>query len=203
MPTAQKILNLLNREASSISELAARLGISRNSVYVQVTKMEAAGMIEVAGGESPKRVGKPAVRYRVAARHEDSFSAAYKPVLSGLVEAMRGRLAKEDRDRILQETGKILASASGLEPSLDLESDLDRALEAVNTLGAMAELSTDGGTPWIRCHTCPIATLVHQDASVCQLVASFFSAATDRPVEVRCRRKGTVVCGFSFGEREG
>ena len=199
MSTDQRILNLLNREDLSVSELAARLGVSRNSAYVQISKLESAGAVVKVRRETARRVGKPASRYRTAARHEDTFSTAYKPVLSSLVHAIGDRLSEEDRVCLLRDTGRRLARADGLAPTSDFDADLRRALDAVNELGAMAERVDSEQTPTIRCHTCPVATLVHKEPSVCSLVASFFSEATATEVTVKCRHEETVVCGFSFG----
>ena len=201
MSTAQKILNLLNRESLSVSELAARLGVSRNSAYVQVTKLEAAGAVEKVQRETANRVGKPAFQYRAAPRHEDAYSSAYKPVLSSLVEALEAQLSKEQSAQLLSDAGRYLARAGGLTPTDDFDADLERALEAVNALGAMAERSS-AEPATVSCHTCPIATLVHQEPAMCSMVASFFSEATATPVTVRCRHAETVVCGFSFGDSE-
>ncbi len=207
MQTAQRILNLLNRKPLRVSELAEALGISRNSAYVQVTKLEAAGVIEKLrpashSSETPSTVGKPAFRYRTAARHEDTYSAAYKTVLTSLIDTLGTRLDEEARRELLEQAGRHLAGAAGLAPTADFASDFQRALEAVNGLGAMAEDASVDDTPSIRCHTCPIATLVHKEPAMCSLVASFFSAATDRPVTVRCQHERTVVCGFSFGSTD-
>lgn len=200
MPTAQKILNLLNRRAMRVSELAAALGVSRNSAYVQIAKLEATGAVDKIRPEATSTVGKPAFQYRTASRHEDTFSAAYKAVIGSLVEAIGDRLPEPARIELLEEAGRLLADAAGLASTTDFDSDLQRALDAVNALGAMAEVAGSEPPPTIRCHTCPIATLVHKDPTLCHLVASFFSAATGRPVAVQCRRDRTVVCGFSFHE---
>lgn len=203
MPTAQRILNLLNRAPLSVSELAAQLRVSRNTAHVHVSKLEAAGAVEKVERSSSRRVGKPAFAYRTTGRHEDAFSVAYKPVLGSLVEALGSQLDREARGALLEQAGRLLAVGSGLTPSADFDADLERALAAVNALGAMAERSCDGEAPAVQCHTCPIGSLVHQEPSMCSLVASFFSAATDRPVTVVCRRGETVICGFSFGEQQG
>ncbi len=201
MSTAQKILNLLNREPRTVSELAAELGISRNSTHVQVVGLEAAGALEKIPRRAEGRVGKPAFEYRTVARHEDAFSSAYKPLLGGLAEAIGACLSDEESGRLLRDAGRCVARASDLSPTSDFDADLQRALDAVNALGAMAERSDEGGVPGVSCHTCPMATLVHRDPGMCTLVASFFAEATATAVTVQCRRDRTVVCGFSFGER--
>lgn len=200
--TAQKILDLLNRQPLSVSELASRLEISRNSTYVQLAKLEAAGAVEKTALEPTGRVGKPAVGYRTTARHEDTFSTAYKPVLASLLDILGSRLPSADQRDLLNAAGRHLAKASGLKPSGDFAVDLRRALDAVNDLGAFAEIDDSTSEPGIRCHSCPLATAVHQNPSICRLVASFFAEATARSVTSHCHHGETVVCGFSFGSSE-
>lgn len=202
MSTAQKILSLLNRDALSVSELAARLGLSRNTAHVHVAKLEAFGAVEKVHRKATRRAGKPAFAYRTAGRHEDAFSAAYKPVLGSLVEALGSHLGPDERLALLDSAGRLMARGSGLVPTDDFDADLRKALDVVNALGAMAERSRDGEAPTVQCHTCPIGSLVHQEPSMCSLVASFFSEATSSPVTVRCRRGDAVVCGFSFATAE-
>lgn len=197
--TAQRILDLLNREPLSVGRLAEQLGISRNSTYVQVSRLEAAGALEKTTIEPTGRAGKPAVGYRTVPSHEDTFSNAYKPVLAALLDTLGDRLSVPERRELLDQAGRHLAGSAGLEPSGDFDEDLRRALEAVNGLGALAEVVGPSDGPRVRCHSCPLATAVHQDPSMCTLVAGYFSAATRRPVTVQCRHDDTVVCGFAFG----
>lgn len=200
MTTPQKIINLLNRKESTISELAAQLNISRNSVHQQISRLEAAGAVEKFHRDQPVGAGKPAFYYRAAAGHEDEFSLAYKPILSQLIATLCTDLAEQDRIALFENTGRSLARAAGLAPSEDFYADTRKSVDAVNALGAMAELTVEKQHASVSCHSCPVATLVHTDPMVCRLVASFFSAATGRQVAVHCRRQGTVVCGFEFSE---
>ena len=201
MATSQKIINLLNRKAWTVSELAAELSISRNSVHLQVSRLEEAGAVEKFHRDQSVGAGKPAYYYRAAAGYEDTFSLAYKPVLSGLIQMLCRDLAEPDRVTLLENTGRSLAKTAGLAPSADFHADARKSVDAVNALGAMAELTLRGQQAYVSCHSCPVATLVHTDPKVCHLVSAFFSEATGRQVSVQCRRQGTVVCGFWFSAK--
>ena len=200
MTTAQKITNLLNRKERTINELATDLGISRNSVHLQVGKLEAAGIVEKFERDKPAGAGKPAYRYRTVAGSEDSFSSAYKPVLSGLIQVISTDLPESARRELLEKTGRTLARDAGLEPTQNFGVDLQKSIDAVNALGAMAELKRKQNEAYVSCHSCPVATLVHADPLVCRMVAAFFSEATGKRVCVQCRHQGSVVCGFSFND---
>lgn len=198
MSTSHKIVNLLNRKEMTVSELANALGISRNSAHLQVSKLEAAGIVKKFHHEQPSSAGKPAYFYRTIAGNEDSFSSAYKPILNSLIQTISTDIPEAERIALLENAGRSLARASGLTPSQNLTLDIQQSIDTVNMLGAMAEVTMHENQPGVSCHSCPVATLVHSDPLVCRLVAAFFSEATNKQVSVKCRHQETVVCGFSF-----
>jgi len=198
MGTTNKITDLLNREPLTIQELATELGISRNSVHLQIRKLEAAGIVEKQEQRMSNTAGKPAYRYRTTAGNEDVHSLAYKPVLDTLVYTISADLPDAVRLDLFENTGRSLAQANGLQPGSNVRADIQKSVDVVNSLGAMAELSHDGNTNYVSCHSCPLATLVHHEPMTCCLVAAFFAEASGRKVSVDCKREGTVVCGFRF-----
>lgn len=198
MRTTNKITNLLNKDALTIQELATELGISRNSAHLQIRKLEAAGVVEKQEQRMSSSAGKPAYQYKTTAGGEDVHSSAYKPVLDILMQTISADLPQGKRLKLLENTGRTLARANGLTPSDNVNADIRKSIDAVNSLGAMAELTTIGKTNYISCHSCPLATLVHHEPLTCCLVAAFFSEASGRKVSVQCKKNGTVVCGFKF-----
>ena len=199
--TQLKITDLLNREDLTVSELAGKLGISRNSVHLQISKLEAAGVLEKYHADQ-QGVGKPAYRYRVVGGKEDSFSSAYKSVLGSLVQIISDTLPETERVKILENAGRLLATESGLAPTGNLKTDTQLALAKVNQLGTMAELEPNKKHLQVRCHSCPVASIVHKDPLVCNLVAAFFSQATGQTAKVQCQHDRTVVCGFTLEEEQ-
>ncbi|OED36422.1 hypothetical protein AB833_27820 [Chromatiales bacterium (ex Bugula neritina AB1)] len=198
MDTTNKITDLLNRSALTVQELAAELGISRNSTHLQVRKLEAAGIIERTEQRLSSNAGKPAYQYKTVAGNEDVHSSAYKPVLDMLIQTISKDLPERERISLLEKTGRSLAKASGLQPVADITTNIQRSVDVVNSLGAMAELTTKGTRNTVSCHSCPVATLVHHEPLTCRLVAAFFAEASGREVTVQCKKNGTVVCGFNF-----
>lgn len=196
MNTNQQILNLLNRQPLSVTEVADRLSIARNSAHQQILRLEAAGLIEKMAPSRTQGVGKPANLYRIVLGNEDNFSNAYKPVMDVMMQTLSSELPAGERLELLEKTGRAMARASGLSPQGDLQVDLSRALDAVNSLGAMAEMSCKGKENVIRCFSCPVSTLVHKEPMTCQMIAAFFSEATGGHVEVECQQKEKIVCGF-------
>jgi len=120
-------------------------------------------------------VGKPAYQYRTVAGGEDIHSSAYKPVLDSLVKTISANLSQDDRLSLFESAGRSLAKASNLQPGSDVVEAIQKSVDAVNSLGATAEMTTKG------------------------MVAAFFSEASGKKVSVECKRGATVVCGFKFG----
>jgi len=199
MDTTSKITNLLNQQPLTIPELAAELGISRNSAHLQIRKLEAAGVVEKLDLQMPQGAGKPAYQYRTAAGGEDVHSSAYKPVLDNLVKTISANLSQDERLSLFESTGRSLAKANNLQPGDDVVVAIQKSVDAVNALGATAELTTKGRNLFVSCHSCPVATMVHHEPMTCQMVAAFFSEASGKKVSVECKRDTTVVCGFKFG----
>ena len=202
MNTASLILNLLNRRASTVNELAAELGISRNSTHLQVVRLEAEGRVVKGARRSAHGAGKPAQEYCIADGAEDSFSAAHKPVLAALLNAMTRQLSRDRRVALLQAAGAQMAADANLQPSGVAERDLQRAVDVVNSLGAMAELQASDAALSVVSHSCPIGSIVHRQPDSCALVAEFFSQATGRQVVSRCRRDSSLVCRFTLERQQ-
>ena len=198
METASKILSLLNDNPSTITELSEELGISRNSVHQQLSKLEAAGAIRKSLKTGNTGAGKPAGEYRLQGGHEDRYSLAHKSVLDAMVQTIGEQLTRKQRQALLRGTGYKLARSSDLKPSDDVIRDIDAAVAAVNELGAMAKLTHKNNVSQITCFNCPVGTIVHSDPMTCQMVAAFFSGACGRHVSVNCKRQDTVVCGFTI-----
>ncbi len=198
MGTTNRITDLLNKKPLTIPELAGELGISRNSAHLQIRKLEAGGIVEKHEQRISGTAGKPAYAYRTTAGSEDVHSIAYKPVLEMLIQTMSADLAESERLAMFKKTGRSLAKASGLKPGPEVSTAIQKAVDAVNNLGAMAEHSVKGKYNYVTCHSCPVAALVHNEPMTCQLVAAFFAQASGKKVSVECKKDGTVVCGFKF-----
>jgi len=198
MNTPEKIANLLNRGALTVNQLAQKLELSRNSVHLQVTRLEAGGTIEKCPERVSEGAGKPAAQYRTAAGREDTFSSAYKPVVDALLGTISEDFPKQERLQLLKKVGTSLAKAEGLAPTGDERADVRKSIEVVNSLGAMAEFHWEHSQCRISCHSCPVATLVHKEPMTCSMVAAFFGEATGKRVAVKCRSDRTVICGFKL-----
>ncbi|MCW8884565.1 MAG: ArsR family transcriptional regulator [Motiliproteus sp.] len=201
MATSKKILNLLNRQPMTVSELSEILSITRNSTHLQLTRLEAAGQIRRKAQRRSESAGKPAYEYELIEGNEDVNSQAYKPLNDSLLETLAGELPDQERRKLLRKAGRLMAQKAGLKPQGDVIQDLTKAVDVVNELGAMAEISSNDSNYLVTSYSCPVATSVRCDSETCSLVAAFFSEATDRNVISTCQRQKRLVCQFEL-ERE-
>ena len=58
-----------------------------------------------------KGVGKPAQEYSLTLRAEELFPKPYAVVLGRLMEALKGRLSREELEECLRDVGRTLASS--------------------------------------------------------------------------------------------
>ena len=198
MSTQAKILNLLNRQPHTIIELADALGVTRNSAYIQITKLEAAGLIHKKAQRKSTNAGKPAYEYQTAQGSEDTFSQAYKPLIGSIVEVLEREIPLKERKKLFSKAGIEMAVKAGLSGSGDFESNLDRALDILNELGAMAEVTQVDGQLILSSHSCPVATSVRADVETCNLVSAFLSEATSSNVTSQCKKEGNLICQFAI-----
>jgi len=198
MTTPNKIMNLLNRRAMTVIELAAELGITRNSVHLHITRLEAAGLLERIQPRRTSNAGKPAYEYRLRAGSEDTYSSAYKPVLESLMQVLALELPLKHRQKLLRQAGQALARNAGLQPVGIIETDLKQAVDAVNTLGAMAEITCEEERMLVTSYSCPVASSVRSEPQTCSLVAAFFAEATGQTVTSKCWHECRLVCQFEL-----
>ena len=201
MTTSNRITNLLNRRSMTVAELATELGITRNSVHLQITRLEAAGLLERVQQRRSNNAGKPAYEYRAVAGSEDAYSSAYKSILESLMQVLAVELPIERRQLLLQQAGQLLARNAGLQPVGNIETDLRQAVDAVNSLGAMAEIADNKTCLTVTSYSCPVATSVRSEPETCSLVAAFFSEATGKAVVSKCWHECRLVCQFEVANR--
>ena len=196
MSTQAKILNLLNRRAYTVIELAQALGMTRNSAYLQVTRLEAAGLIEKKEQRRSDLAGKPAFEYQTAVGSEDTFSQAYKPLIGSIVEVLEKEVPLARRKKIFAKAGEEMAVKAGLPGDGDINRNVELAVNVLNSLGALAEVEEQDGQMVLSSFSCPVATSVRADTETCNLVSAFLSKATSCEVMAQCKRQGNLVCQF-------
>jgi len=194
--TKLDILTLLQREPLTVSDLCARLGVTRNSINVQIKQLEAEGAVQRSRQVQSGMPGKPAIVYEARPGHEDSRSQAYRGFVSNLVAVLGGQLDRQVLSDIFERTGRRIAREAGLPKDKDFDAKLKAAMAAADLLGASTEaVKTEEGV-LVRNYNCPMGNAVRSESCVCGALAAFFSEATGCPASERCQRGDKLVCRY-------
>jgi predicted ArsR family transcriptional regulator len=194
--TKNKILSLLQREPLTVVQLRERLGVTRNAIDVQIKQLEAEGLVRRSKLRQHGALGKPAVLYEASPGSEDVGSSAYRAFLLSLLKVLAERQEPLSLADTLDRTGRQLARDAGLSHPGSFESGLRAAMAAADALGASTEAIVRPDGVLVRNYSCPVGTVVREEACVCRALAAFFSEATGRPVTEQCLRDGRLICQY-------
>lgn len=196
--TRGRLIALLRRDTRTVDELAQQLSLTDNAVRAHLATLERDGIVEQRGVRRGGGSGKPAFAYGLAPAAEQLFPKPYAEVLDETLSALRGRMAPDEVEALLRESGRRLARrfspASG-----DLSARLGVAVAALNQLGGLAELDeSQEATPEIRGHSCVLAALAPTHPEVCSLAETFVSEVAGVQVRERCDRGPAPRCRFTL-----
>jgi predicted ArsR family transcriptional regulator len=192
-----RIVALLRGGALTAEDLAARLGLTRSAVRLQISALERDGVVRRAGLRSgPTR---PSALFELTTAVEVLLSKAYLPLLTHLVEVLGEALAPEQTEDLLRQTGKRIAAewAAGLQLPSDAPSRVVTASTVMNAqLGALTHVESD---TVIRGDGCPLAALTGKYNGVCLAVESLLTEFLGMRVRECCDREGRPRCCFVVG----
>ncbi|HEX2081225.1 MAG TPA: ArsR family transcriptional regulator [Longimicrobium sp.] len=191
--TRGEILRLLCVSAATISDLAPRLGISRNAVRAHLDRLEAEGLVRY---QVVRRgVGKPAHEYRLTDTGEAEISRAYLPLLVQLLALLEHETTPAELERLLRAAGRGLA-AGGPPPRGALRERVEAASAFLKTLGGIGGVEKDGEGWRITAVCCPVGTLVPRQPLICKAVEALLAELTAAPVLEACDRGPHPKCHF-------
>ena len=194
--TKLDILTLLQREPLTVADLCARLGVTRNSINVQLKQLEAEGAVHRSSRVQSRLPGKPAIVYEAQPGHEDSRSQAYRVFVTNLVAVLGDQLDPQVLSDIFELTGRRLAREAGLPKDTGFDAKLKAAMAAADSLGTNTEaVETEEGIV-VRNYNCPVGNAVRSESCVCRTLAAFFSEATGCPASERCQREDKLICQY-------
>ncbi len=199
MSTKDEILSLLRREALTVTELSARLDVTRNAVIVPLRQLEADQLIEGAERRD-KRVGKPAVEYSAVAGREDVASQAYPPFAELLLQSLPEHLSRDEISHLMQQVGQKMANHLDSGAQAGFTERLKSATDFADSVGARTVVESTNGGAVIRSFSCPLGRAVRQESCVCGVIAAFFAEVTGAQVEEQCDRGEKLFCKFVVTE---
>lgn len=196
--TRGQIVALLRDESRTVEELAGLLGLTDNAVRAHLTTLERDGLVRQSGVRRGPR--KPHFTYALTPEAERLFPKAYDALLNQLIAVLKGRLNEEELEGLLREVGHNLAAGSASAGGDDLQSRVQTALGALESVGGAARAEQEGERFVIRSGGCPFADAVSAHPEVCRLAESLIAGIVGVPVTERCDREGAPRCRFEIGE---
>jgi predicted ArsR family transcriptional regulator len=197
--TRGRVVALLRRDARTVEELAAELGLTDNAVRAQLATLERDGVVAAAGIRREGTVGKPATLYAIAPESDTLFSAAYAPTLAAVLAELGQRIAPAELRTILRNAGRRLAPESSAKT---FKGRVDNAAQLLADLGADADLvATDDGFD-IRSHGCPLSQAVNANPHTCRILEQLIAEMTGGRAHEHCDRSSALPrCAFAISEK--
>ena len=193
--TRGRIIDLIRRSPTTVTDIASRLGLTYNAVRSHLSALERDGLIRTGG---MRRGGtKPAVVYELAPGADDVLSRAYMPFASHLVRALTERLPEPELDEIMRDVGSRLA-AEWPRPQGTLGDRVEKMSALLTELGAPNEIERSEMGWRIRGFGCLLAATVHNRPHVCRAMESLLTTLVNVPVRECCDRLDRPRCCFEI-----
>ncbi len=193
--TRERLLRQLLREAQTVEQIAAGLGITKNAVRAQLALLLREKVVEVRG--QVKGIRRPAALYGVKAGADVVHSKAYPVVLTGLVKVLGEREEPREFAAVMRDLGRTVAKRAPL-PSGSPRRRIEGAVDFLRSLGSLAELSEANGTVTISSDGCPLAQVVTEEPRTCKAMESLLNQLTGLPVKERCDHRAHPSCRFEI-----
>lgn len=193
--TRDRLLALLRRGPATVDDLARGVGVTSNSIRVQLASLERDGLVRREGVRRLSR--KPAHLFVLSAEAERAFSRAYLPVLTALLQVVGERLGPDATTEALREVGRRIARTRPRHPPA-AEGRLGDALDLLGELGGLAEVERHDGTVRVSAHGCPLGEVVQRDPRVCLAMESLLAEVVGAPVHETCQRSDRPSCRFEI-----
>ena len=195
-----RIVTLLRGTRKTVNELAEELELTDNAVRAHLLSLERDGLIRQRGVQRGTR--KPHFAYELTDEAESLFPKAYDALLNQLIAVLKGRLTPAALEEVLREVGRsLVANANSDRKREGLETRIDKALKALETIGGAARLEKEGDKLIIRSDSCPLATAVAEHPEVCKLTETLLGEIIGKKVRERCHRDGSPRCAFEISEK--
>ena len=193
--TRGRVLDLLRRGPSTVSELASSIGLTDNGVRTHLAALERDGLIRQEG--SRRTGGKPSYVYELTPDAEALFPKGYASILSEVMGYVREREGSEGLQTFLRSVAQRAARKLAPSDRGNLRARVDAAVTVLNELGGLAEVVEDEQALHIRGYSCPLASVVQENPETCALAEELVGGVVGAPVTECCERNGTPRCRFT------
>ena len=192
--TRGRIVTLLRRKNMTVNDLADELGLTDNAVRAHLLSLERDSLVVQRG--LIKGFRKPHYVYGLSESARDLFPRPYGFLFNRLVTTLKDALTKAAVIERLREVGRSIGVENSAEETVDRKQKLDRALEAIESLGGAAVIVEENGGVSIRSESCPFAEAVAEHPEVCKVAESLVQEIVGEPVREECDRTAGPRCRF-------
>jgi predicted ArsR family transcriptional regulator len=193
--TRGRIVTELRRGSQTVEDLRNLLGITDNAVRAHLSSLERDGIVHQTSTRPSGR--RPAVVYGLTDDAERSFSQAYMPVLTRLVDALGERMSADELELLLRDVGEKLAQD---QPALkgNLRDRARGAAAVLTALGGLADVEESKGAIAIRGYSCPLADAVRAHPATCEAARALVSELVGVDVKEECEKGSRPRCRFEI-----
>lgn len=191
--TRGRIIDLIRRSPTTVTEIATRLELSYNAVRGHLAALERDGLVRRGGvrrGET-----RPSATYELAPGVDDALSRAYMPFASHLVRTLSERFPEQELDDIMRDVGRRLATDWPRPRGTPMQR-VESASALLQELGAPNEVERMNGTVRIRGFGCLLAAAVQGRPQVCRAMEALLGEFLETPVRECCERGERPRCCF-------
>src|SRR4051794_37947022 len=193
--TRGRIIDLIRRSPTTVTEIAAQLELTYNAVRGHLTALERDGLVRSGGVR--KGETRPSAIYELAPGVDDALSRAYMPFASHLVRSLSERFPERQLDEIMGDVGRRLATEWPRAHGTVAER-VESASALLQELGAPNEVERVNGTVRIRGFGCVLAAAVQGRPQVCRAMEALLTEFIETPVRECCERGERPRCCFEI-----
>lgn len=193
--TRGRIVTELRRGSQTVEELRSLLGITDNAVRAHLSSLERDGIVHQTSTRPSGR--RPALVYELTDEAERSFSHAYMPVLTRLVDTLGERMSARELEILLRRVGEKLAED---QPALkgSLRERARGAAAVLTALGGLADVEESKTGIAIRGYSCPLADAVRAHPATCEAARALVSELVGVDVKEACDKGTRPRCRFEL-----
>lgn len=193
--TRGRIVTELRRGSQTVEDLRTLLGITDNAVRAHLASLERDGIVHQTATRPSGR--RPAVVYELTEEAERSFSHAYMPVLTRLVDTLGEKMSAKELEILLRKVGEKLAQD---QPALkgNLRERAKGAASVLTALGGLADVEESKGSIAIRGYSCPLADAVRAHPATCEAARALVSELVGADVKEACDKGSRPRCRFEI-----
>lgn len=193
--TRAAVIGCIRRGVNTVEAVATTLDLTNNAVRFHLAALEDGGIVRRAGVARSGGVGKPPTVYELTEAAEENHSRAYAAVLTACIEELSERTSPEELRALIQSVGVRLAS--GLEtPTGSLPSRVRSAVDVLEALGGIVDISNTPQGTVLAGASCPLATVVAREPATCGAVQSLLCELIGVPVTEACSHGERPRCRF-------